>query len=70
MSPRRGHKPLEVPDENDLPDMAVFAMWDRVEPVGDGWPCQVAPQVWVDQDGRRYTDLGEAQAGAQEIRGR
>lgn len=36
----------------------------------DGWPRQIAPIVWLDQDGRRYTDLGDAQRGAQEIRGR
>lgn len=36
----------------------------------DGWPQQVAPIVWLDQDGRRYTDQGAAERGAQEIRER
>jgi hypothetical protein len=45
---------------------------DSAEPeiVDDGWPRQIAPIVWLDQNGRRYTDLGDAQRGAQEIRGR
>jgi hypothetical protein len=38
--------------------------------VDDGWPRQIAPVVWLDQTGRRYTDLSDAQRGAQEIRDR
>lgn len=37
-------------------------------PLEDGWPQRIAPCAWVDQHGRRYTDLGEANAGAYEIR--
>lgn len=38
-------------------------------PAGDGWPKRVAPRSWVDQKGRRYTDLARARAGAEECRG-
>lgn len=30
------------------------------------WPKRVAPRVWLDQQGRRYTDLNQALAGAAE----
>jgi hypothetical protein len=43
---------------------------EAVVVVDDGWPQQVAPIVWVDQDGRRYTDHGDAERGAREIRER
>lgn len=42
----------------------------EVDAEDDGWPQQIAPQAWLDQQGRRYTDLGEAQAGAEECRRR
>lgn len=36
--------------------------------VDETWPRQVAPIVWVDRKGRRYTDLGAAIAGDMELR--
>lgn len=63
----------EIDDsDNDEPEPAE----ERIEvppspepPAESGvWPRQVAPIVWVDRAGRRYTDLGEARAGDEELR--
>jgi hypothetical protein len=48
----REEEPLmEYPDENDLPDSAIRAMWDEAEPVGIAAGPQravveVAPSQW------------------------
>lgn len=36
--------------------------------VDDTWPRQVAPIVWVDRGGRRYTDRDAAVRGDMELR--
>jgi hypothetical protein len=40
------------------------------EPLDDGWPQRIAPCAWLDQDGNRWTDMGEAYEAAQRIRER
>ena len=55
---------------------AAYPIEDEVEPEvivapaapADDWPKRIAPCAWLDQQGRRYTDLGEAMAGADECR--
>lgn len=58
----------------DVPDPGDASDGDAQPPAGaeggeDEWPKQIAPLAWLDQAGRRYTDLGEAQLGAEECRG-
>jgi hypothetical protein len=64
---------LRTDTEREADETAELASRQAAGPVvavDDGWPQHVAPIVWVDQDGRRYTDHGDAVRGAQEIRER
>lgn len=40
------------------------------EPVEDEWPKRIAPCAWLDQDGNRWTDLGQAGEAVEAIRRR
>lgn len=63
----------QLGDESDLTDAAateVVAEQQPDEHVDDGWPQRIAPCAWLDQDGNRYTDMGEAHEAAQRIRER
>lgn len=60
---------LEPAVEGPAPVETIEVVPSRAAPLEDGvWPRQVAPLVWVDRAGRRYTDLGEAQRADDELR--
>lgn len=63
---------VEVKPKGRVPILCADCRAPKVqtEPVDDGWPQRIAPCAWLDQDGNRYTDMGEAHEAAQRIRGR
>lgn len=48
--------------------VAEFQSGDAVEPAE--WPKRIAPCAWLDQDGNRWTDLGQAAEAVERITGR
>lgn len=57
-----------APSDGDAERIEVSAAAVAPVEVDETWPRQVAPVVWLDRGGRRYTDLGEAIAGDMELR--
>lgn len=55
-------------EDAELPEERIEVPPSPEPPVEDGWPRRIAPLVWVDRSGRRYTDLGRARAGDEELR--
>jgi len=63
------HTAADLPEPDDIP--TTGAPEPEPEPESDDdWPRQVAPCVWLGPSGERWTDMGDAERGMAEIRGK
>lgn len=59
--------PAPVADPEPDPVLAEEAVNAAAD---DEWPKRIAPCAWLDQDGNRWTDLGQAGEAVDRIRAR